>query len=502
MATAPSLLARDLAAIVGATHVRDARAERVTYAMDGLPTHRRVPDLVVLPGTREELVAVVRLLAALDVPFVPRGAGTGLSGGALADEGTVLIVLTRLNRIVRIDRANRLAIVEPGVVNAKLSAATRPAGLHYAPDPSSQTACTIGGNVAENAGGPHCLKYGVTANHILALEVLLADGSLVELGSPGGEPWGPDLVGVFVGSEGNFGVTTRITVRLTPVPRAVRTLLADFTSIRTAGEGVSAIIAAGIVPAALEMMDQSCIRAVEDSVYAAGYPRDAAAILLVELDGRNADAVIAETEAVTELLRKSGARSVRSASTEAERERLWQGRKKAFGAMGRLSRDLVVQDAVVPRSALPDVLETIFAIAGRYGLVVSNVFHAGDGNLHPNISFDATDPDLKQRVEAASAEIMSTCIAAGGTITGEHGIGIDKLRYMPLIFDAESLGAMQAVRRVFDPEERVNPGKVVPVHACREWSSLRIADFGLRNRNAGVQSAIHNPQSAMAEPVP
>ncbi len=464
-------LAIDLAAIVGERHVRQARAERVTYAMDGLPTHRRVPDLVVLPGSREELIAVVRLLAALGVPFVPRGAGTGLSGGALAGEGTVLLVLTRLNRILRVDKDNRLAVVEPGVVNAKLGAAAGPYGLQYAPDPSSQSACTIGGNVAENAGGPHCLKYGVTANHVLALELLIADGSLVEVGSSGGEPWGPDLVGLFVGSEGNFGIATRITVRLTPVPRAVRTLLADFSALRTAGEGVSAIIAAGIVPAALEMMDQSCIRAVEDSVYAAGYPRDAAAVLLVELDGRNADAVVAEADAVADLLRQSGARSVRTAANEAERERLWQGRKKAFGAMGRLSRDLVVQDAVVPRSALPQVLETISGIAQRYGLVVSNVFHAGDGNLHPNISFDATDAALKQRVEAASAEIMSTCIAAGGTITGEHGVGLDKLRYMPLIFDAESLGAMHAVRRVFDPDERVNPGKVVPVHACREWAS-------------------------------
>ncbi|MFN2637857.1 MAG: FAD-binding oxidoreductase [Gemmatimonadaceae bacterium] len=464
-------LARDLAAIVGPTHVRETRAERVTYAMDGLPTHRRVPDLVVLPGSREELIAVVRLLAALGLPFVPRGAGTGLSGGALADAGAVLLVLTRLNKILHIDPANRLAVVEPGVVNAKLGAAAHPHGLQYAPDPSSQTACTIGGNVAENAGGPHCLKYGVTANHILALELLLADGSLVTAGSPGGEPWGPDLVGLFVGSEGNFGIATKITVRLTPLPTAVRTLLADFNGLRAAGAAVSAIIAAGIVPAALEMMDQSCICAVEDSVYAAGYPRDAAAILLVEIDGQNTDAVIAETEVVTELLRKSGARSVRAAASAAERERLWQGRKKAFGAMGRLSRDLVVQDAVVPRSALPDVLETICGIGQRYNLVVSNVFHAGDGNLHPNISFDATDPDMKLRVEAASAEIMAACIAVGGTITGEHGVGIDKLRYMPLIFDAESLGAMQAVRRVFDPEERVNPGKVVPVHACREWKA-------------------------------
>jgi glycolate oxidase subunit GlcD len=469
--SASSGLARDLAAIVGERHVRQARAERMTYSMDGLPTHRRVPDIVVLPGTREELIAIVRLLAAHGVPFVPRGAGTGLSGGALADAGAVLLVMTRLNRILRIDRDNRLAVVEPGVVNAKLGAAARPAGLQYAPDPSSQSACTIGGNVAENAGGPHCLKYGVTVNHILALEVLLADGSLVELGSPGGESWGPDLVGLFVGSEGNFGIATRITVRLTPLPRAVRTLLADFNGLRTAGEAVSAIIAAGIVPAALEMMDQSCIRAVEDSVYAAGYPRDAAAILLAELDGHNPEAVIAEAEAVAELLRTSGARSVRTAASEVERERLWQGRKKAFGAMGRLSRDLVVQDAVVPRSALPQVLETIGTIATHYGLVVSNVFHAGDGNLHPNISFDATDPVAKKKVEAASAEIMQVCIAAGGTITGEHGVGIDKMRYMPLIFDAESLGAMHAVRKVFDPDERVNPGKVVPVHACREWTA-------------------------------
>src|SRR5438093_10286258 len=463
-------LAHDLASIVGQRHVREARAERMTFAMDGLPTHRRVPDIVVLPGSREELIAVVRLLAALGVPFVPRGAGTGLSGGALADEGTVLLVLTRLNRIVRVDRDNRLAVVEPGVVNAKLGAAARPHGLQYAPDPSSQSACTIGGNVAENSGGPHCLKYGVTANHVLALELLLADGSLVEVGSAGGEPWGPDLVGVFVGSEGNFGIATRITVRLMPLPRAVRTMLADFNGLRIAGEAVSAIIAAGIVPAALEMMDQSCICAVEDSVYAAGYPRDAAAVLLVEIDGRNTDAVVAETEVVVDLLRKSGARSVRSAASEAEREQLWQGRKKAFGAMGRLSRDLVVQDAVVPRSTLPDVLETIARIAATYQLTVSNVFHAGDGNLHPNISFDGRVPGLKARVDTASAEIMEACIAVGGTITGEHGVGLDKLRYMPLIFDAESLTAMRAVRRVWDPEERVNPGQVVRVHECREWS--------------------------------
>ena len=464
-------LSAELSRIVGARHVRASAAERLTYSADGLPTHRTLPGLVVLPGTREELIAVVRVLASRGVPFVPRGAGTGLSGGALAAPDAVLVVLTRLNRILAIEPENRRAVVEPGVVNLKLSAAALPAGLHYAPDPSSQSACTVGGNVAENAGGPHCLKYGVTTNHVLALEVVLADGSVVELGSPAGEAWGPDLVGGFVGSEGNFGIATRITVRLTPVPRAVRTLLADFLSIRAAGEAVSRIIASGVVPAALEMMDQPCIRAVEDSVYAAGYPRDAAAVLLVELDGRFETAVEADTRAVAELLRAHGARSVKTAADPAERERLWQGRKKAFGAMGRMSRDLVVQDAVVPRTALPDVLERIGGIAARYRLRVSNVFHAGDGNLHPNISFDATDAGERERVLAASAEIMDACIAAGGTITGEHGVGVDKLRYMPSIFDGASLAAMHAVRRVFDPGERVNPGKVVPLHACREWSA-------------------------------
>jgi len=486
-----------LTQIVGRTHTRTAAAERATYAMDGLTTHTRVPGVVVLPGSRDEVIAIIRLLASHGVPFVPRGAGTGLSGGALASEGAVLIVLTRLNRILMIDPANRFAVVEPGVVNVKLSAAVAPHGLLYAPDPSSQTACTIGGNVAENAGGPHCLKYGATVNNVLALEVVLGDGQVVQLGSPGGEPWGPDLVGLFTGSEGNFGVATRIAVRLLPVPQAVRTLLADFTSLRTAGEAVSAVIASGIVPAALEMMDQSCIGAVEDSVYAAGYPRDAAAVLLTELDGRDETAVQAEAESVDAILKTHGARSVRTAADAGERARLWQGRKKAFGAMGRLSRDLVVQDAVVPRSTLPGVLEAIGEIAARYGLRVSNVFHAGDGNLHPNISFDSRIPGLTERVEAASAEIMAACIAVGGTITGEHGIGLDKLRYMPHIFDGDSLAAMHAVRRVFDPAERVNPGKVIPMHACREWAGIpgvRSVERGMRNGN---HSALRTSHSAL-----
>jgi glycolate oxidase subunit GlcD len=463
-------LAERLASLVGARWVRVRPAELRTFETDGLPTHTARPRLVVLPGSRAEVTQVIRTLHELGVPWVARGAGTGLSGGALAEADCVLVVLTRLNRILSLDPVRRRATVEPGVVNARLSEAALPFALHYAPDPSSQSACTLGGNVAENAGGPHCLKYGVTTNHVVALTVLLPNGSLARLGSPQGEPWGPDLVGLFVGSEGMFGIALEITLRLEPLPPAIRTLLADFATVRAASEAVSAIIASGSVPAALEMMDQACIRAVEASIFAAGYPTDAGAILLVELDGQAA-AVAAESVAVESLLREAGARTVRAASTPAERARLWQGRKKAFGAAGRIAPDLVVQDAVVPRSALPDILEAIGAIGRKHELFVSNVFHAGDGNLHPNISYDSRNPELAARVKLASREIMAVCVAAGGSITGEHGVGSDKLDYMPLIFDRESLGAMCAVRQVFDPDQRANPGKVVPIHYCREYGA-------------------------------
>jgi glycolate oxidase subunit GlcD len=461
------LLAAELAAIAGPRWIRQRPPELRTFESDGLPTHHARPRLVVIPGSRDEVVRIVRLLHRRKASWVARGAGTGLSGGALAED-TVLIVLTRLTRILAIDPARRRARVEPGVVNAKLSEAALPLGLQYPPDPSSQTACTLGGNVAENAGGPHCLKYGVTTNYITALDVVLPDGTLARLGSPHGESWGPDLVGLFVGSEGMFGIALEITVRLEPVPPAVRTLLADFPTIRAASEAVSAIIAAGIVPAALEMMDQACIRAVEASIYAAGYPVDAGAVLLVELDGPPVP-VASESAAVETLLRRSGARGVRAASSPAERARLWQGRKKAFGAAGRIAPDLVVQDAVVPRSALPDVLDRIGAIGREYRVTISNVFHAGDGNLHPNISFDRRDAALAERVRIASSAIMQTCVDAGGSITGEHGVGADKREYMELIFDSDTLATMCAVRRAFDPEERANPGKVVPVRFCREW---------------------------------
>jgi glycolate oxidase subunit GlcD len=467
----PSIVA-GLTRIVGSRWVRHRRAELATYAMDGLPTHESLPGVVVMPETAAQVRQLVRMLHLVQVPFVARGAGTGLSGGALADPDTVLIALTRMNRILSVDPLQHRAVLQPGVVNARLSEAVLPLGLHYVPDPSSQAACTVGGNVAENAGGPHCLKYGVTTNHIVALEVVLPDGSVTRLGSMQGEAWGPDLVGLFVGSEGMFGIATEITVRLERIPESVRTMLADFVTVRAASEAVSAIIAAGIVPAALEMMDQACVAAVEASIYSAGYPTDAAAILLVELDGQS-DAVDTEAMTVRQILSECGARQVTSASTPADRARLWQGRKKAFGAMGRIAPDLAVQDAVVPRSSLPAIMDQIETIRRTHNLTISNVFHAGDGNLHPNISFDRRDPAVTARVRIACREIMAACVAAGGSITGEHGVGNDKLDYMPWIFDAETLGAMRAVRRAFDPAEMANPGKVVPVHACREWSVVK-----------------------------
>jgi glycolate oxidase subunit GlcD len=460
-------LATKLSEIVGSRHVLEKRAETFVYTADGLPGYRKQPTLVVLPGSREEVIAVVRALAAQNVPWVPRGAGTGLSGGALA-EGTVLLGLHRLRRIIAIDPENQTAVVEPGVVNANLTRATAVHGLHYAPDPSSQAACTIGGNVAENAGGPHCLKYGVTLNHVLALTVVLPDGTVTSLGSADGEAVGYDLVGTFVGSEGCFGVAVDATVRLTKNPEVVRTLLADFMSIDAAAQAVSAIVATGIVPAALEMMDRATIVAVEASIYAGGYPVDAAAVLLIEVDGLSAG-IEPDVVRIDAICREHGARSVRVARDDVERTRLWQGRKKAFGAMGRIAPHLFVQDAVVPRTKLPAVMAEIGRIADAYGINVCNVFHAGDGNLHPCVAYSS---DEAERVHQAMREIMKLCVEAGGSVTGEHGIGIDKLEYMPLIFPDDTLAAMCRLRDAFDPARRANPGKVVPMRSCREWSGL------------------------------
>ena len=461
------MLAAQLAHIVGPRYVKERAAELAAYDADGLPGYHATPRLAVFPGSRDEVIAIVKLLAEQHISFVPRGAGTGLSGGSLAND-TVLIGLNRLTKIIEVDGPNRIAHVQPGVVNARLSRAVAPLGLQYAPDPSSQTVCTIGGNVAENAGGPHCLKYGVTLNHVVALDVVLPNGEVRRLGDPYADTPGYDLLGVFIGSEGCFGIATDVWVRLIPQPQAIRTILADFTTVNDAARAVSSIVATGIVPAALEMMDNPTIRAVEASIYAAGYPIDAGAVLLCEVDGLDAG-ITDDVDTISRCCRENGARDVRIATTEEERTKLWQGRKKAFGAMGRIAPSLVVQDAVVPRTKLPQVLDTIAEIGRRHQVQVCNVFHAGDGNLHPNIPYDAKDPDASARVHKAMKEIMHACIAAGGTITGEHGVGLDKLDYMPSLFDDDSLAMMCAVRTAFDPERRANPGKVVPVKSCREW---------------------------------
>ncbi|MDX1567857.1 MAG: FAD-linked oxidase C-terminal domain-containing protein [Longimicrobiales bacterium] len=433
----------------------------IVYESDGLTAYRFLPRAAVFPRSTEEVSRVVRILSEEGVPFVPRGAGTGLSGGALAVDGAVLVCTSRMNRILEIDPANRRARVQPGVINARLTRETRPHGLYYAPDPSSQSACTIGGNVAENSGGPHCLKYGVTSRYVVGLEVVLPDGRVVTLGGAGRDDFGYDLVGLFVGSEGCFGIATEIEVELLPLPQGVRTILGIFESLEDSGRAVNRIMARGLLPAALEIIDGETIRAVEASVFAAGYPTDAGAALVVEFDGIEA-ALDADVEAAVECCREAGAREVRRASSEEDRLALWRGRKKAFGAMGRIAPDLMVQDATVPRSRLPEVLGTISEIGRRYGLNVANVFHAGDGNLHPNLLFDREDEEEVRKVEAASKEIMRACVEAGGTITGEHGVGVDKRDYMPLIYGPETLEAMRGVRRVFDPRGLCNPGKVLP----------------------------------------
>jgi len=461
------VLREKLEGIVGSRFVMTRDSDLIVYNSDGLPGYRRMPQLAVFPGNRDEAVAVVRTLAEVGASFVPRGAGTGLSGGALADD-IVLLGLHRLKRIISIDRDNLRAVVEPGVVNLHLNRTVAPLGMLYAPDPSSEAACTIGGNIAENAGGPHCLKYGVTLNHVIAMTVILPDGEIVSLGNPEGETAGYDLRGAFIGSEGCFGIALDITVRLTRKPAAVRTMLADFSSIDDAAKVTSAIIASGIVPAALEFMDAATIQVVESSVYAAGYPADAAAVLLIEVDGVT-EGVEADRDKVIELCLAGGARNVKVAANDAERARLWQGRKKAFGAMGRMAPHLVVQDAVIPRTKLAEVLARIREIADTNRVTVCNVFHAGDGNLHPNIPYNADNPDEAARVHKSMGEIMRACVDAGGSITGEHGVGLDKIGYIDLIFSPDSLTAMCRLREVFDPHRRSNPGKVVPIHSCQEW---------------------------------
>jgi glycolate oxidase subunit GlcD len=450
-----------LEAAVGRDRCLSRPEDLFVYECDGLTAHSALPSAVVFAHSREDVQRAVRACRASGVPFVPRGAGTGLSGGAVALDGAVVIECSRMTRIREIDAANHIAVVEPGVVNSDLSRAAAPHGLLFAPDPSSQLACTIGGNVAENSGGPHTLKYGTTSNHVLALEMVLPDGEVAVLGSPTGWESGYDLVGAVVGSEGTLGVVTAATLRLVPVPERVETLLAIFSDVVSACRAVSGFIESGLVPAALEIVDRRTIAAVEASVYAAGLPTDAGAVLLVELDGPGV-ALPAQVDRVREIATASGASRVELASDEAERQRFWRARKGAFGAMGRLAPDLYVHDAVVPRSKLPQVIEQVCAIGDRHGLTLSNVFHAGDGNLHPNISFDRRDEEETRRVMAAGAEILELCVAEGGVITGEHGIGSEKRDFMGLVFSETDLEPMKWLRAAFDPDLVCNPGKIFP----------------------------------------
>ncbi len=458
----PSDVRRQLQHLVGEAHVITEPDRLIAYESDGLTAYRVSPMAVVLTGSGEELAEVVRVIHGAGIEIVPRGAGTGLSGGALPIPGSVIVGTARMNRILEIDPHNRIARVEPGVINARLTEATRPYGLYYAPDPSSQSTCTLGGNVAENSGGPHCLKYGVTSRYVTGLTVVLAGGEVVKLGGIGRDSeHGLDLVGLFVGSEGCFGIAIEIEVRLLPLAEGVRTLLGIFDTMEAAGHAVTSIIGEGLMPAAVEIVDHATIQAVEASVFAAGYPQDAGAALVIEFDGTDAG-LDADAARAKECCIAAGAREVRSAASEEERLGLWKGRKKAFGAMGRIAPDLLVQDATVPRTKLPEVLAAITEIGERHELSIANVFHAGDGNLHPNLLFDRQNPDELRRVELASKEIMRLCVDAGGTITGEHGVGVDKRAYMTLVHNDVELEMLRQVRRAFDPDGRFNPGKVVP----------------------------------------
>ncbi len=452
-------LAERLIAVLGRENVLWEDYELMVYEYDA-SIDRALPEAVVFPTSAEQVSAVVKICNELGVPFTPRGAGTGLSGGSLPVEGGVLIALNRMNRILEIDVENLRAVVEPGVVNLHISNAVAPYGLYFVPDPSSQKACTIGGNVAENSGGPHTLLYGVTTNHVLGLEVVLPDGAIVWVGGKALDTPGYDLTGLLCGSEGTLGIVTKVIVRLCPLPEAVKTLLAVFDTVDDASNAVSTIIARGVVPAALEMMDNLSIQAVEEAVHA-GYPRDAGAVLLVEVEGLR-DGLDDLAEGLAAVCRECGAREVRVARSARERALLWAGRKGAFGAMGRISPDFYVMDGVIPRSTLPYVLRRIAEIAQRYGLRIANVFHAGDGNLHPLVLFDAEVPGQIEAVRRIGEEILAVCAEVGGALTGEHGIGIEKRDLMPLVFSPDDLAMMRRLKEAFDPRGLCNPRKVFP----------------------------------------
>jgi len=457
----------DLERIVGAEGLVRSAEGRLVYECDMHTFYKGAPDAVALPTRAEEVVAIVNLCRRERVPIVPRGSGTGLIGGAMAPLGGVMIGTNRMDRILEIDLTNRCATVQPGLINLSLTRAVASQGYFFAPDPSSQMVSSIGGNVATNAGGPHCLKYGITTNHVLGVELVTGTGELVRLGGKAAERPGYDLVGVAVGSEGTFGIVTAATVRLLHVAEAVKTILASFTAIEDASEAVSAIIATGIVPAALEMLDAVMIRAINEGT-GAGYPKDAAAVLLIELDGPAAE-VEAQGERAARICWAHGALEVRVARDDAERALLWKGRKEAAGAVGRLAPTYLLQDAVVPRSKLPAIMRELIAIGARHRVQIANVFHAGDGNLHPLILYDDRVPEELERAKAANEELLLACIAMGGTVTGEHGIGLDKAKNLPFQYADADLNFMYRLRRAFDPDGIMNPGKLLPSHpACGE----------------------------------
>lgn len=450
----------ELCQTIPAAHLLLQSAQLAPYESDALTAYRERPLVVVLAESQQEVIDTVRLCHRHSVPFVARGSGTSLSGGSLPVKDGVLIALNKLNRIVELDPVARIAVVEPGVINLDVTRAATPHGLYYAPDPSSQLICTIGGNLAFNSGGAHCLKYGMTANHVLGIKAVLPDGEVVQLGSGGMEQTGPDLVGFFVGSEGLFGVALEVTLRLLPKPETYRTLLAAYHSLSAAGDAVAQVVSSGLLPGAIEIMDSLAIEAAEAAVHA-GYPRDAAALLIVELEGERIQ-VEAEFAHLLRVIETSGPYEMRVAKDDADRARIWKGRKSAFSAVGRLSPDYIVQDGVVPRSHLGNALATIERLSAKYNIRVANVFHAGDGNLHPLILYNGREQGALERAEALAGDILRMCIELGGSITGEHGIGMEKRAYMPMMFSEVDLDVMADLRLAIDPSELANRGKMFP----------------------------------------
>jgi len=478
----------ELEALLGADGVLWSDAARFTYEADALTLERFAPDVIVLPKRTDEVAAIVRWARTHGLAVTPRGAGTGLAGGATPEHGGISLSLNRMDRLLRVDPERMHAWVQPGLVNLSLSQQVEPHGLYYAPDPASQQVSTIGGNVATNAGGPHCLKYGVTLNHVLGLVAVLYDGSVVTLGGEALDAPDADLLAVVTGSEGTLAIITEICVRLMPRPQAVKTMLFDFDRIDAACRAVSAAIASGIVPAAMEIMDQHTTRLVEDWLHI-GLPLDAGAVLLIEVDGP-AVAIEAQAERIIALALAQGARSTRVAKDAAERAAIWKGRKSAFGAYGRLASGFYIMDGVVPRTRLAEALETIVRLAAERGLECGNVFHAGDGNLHPHVLFDSNDPGAQARALDAAHEILRMCIRMGGTISGEHGVGIEKRPLMSEVYGEDDLAAMERLRAAFDPERRLNPGKILPGGGgCGETRAVNGRPEGAPARLRGVATA-------------